>query len=116
MNRLTDIKEKLLLTGGLLLAVALMYVTGVGCIIKRVTGIPCPGCGMTRALSAALRFDFRTAFSYHAMFWALPLMYLFLIYDLSPFRSRLLNRLCGGVLIAGFFGNWLWHLFFGPAL
>ena len=28
---------------------ALLLLTGVGCPIRYVTGIPCPGCGMTRA-------------------------------------------------------------------
>lgn len=36
-----------------------------GCPFRFFFGISCPGCGMTRALLAALRLDFAAAFSYH---------------------------------------------------
>ena len=35
------------------------------CIFKGVTGIPCPGCGMTRAGLAILQGEFSTAWRYH---------------------------------------------------
>lgn len=35
------------------------------CIFKGVTGIPCPGCGMTRACLAILQGEFSTAWRYH---------------------------------------------------
>lgn len=61
---------------GRILAYALLAVVGillldVGCVFRRITGIPCPGCGMTRAHLAALRLDFRAAFYYHPL-WFLP--------------------------------------------
>ena len=31
-------------------------------------GVPCPGCGMTRALIKACTFDFKAAFYYHPLF------------------------------------------------
>ncbi|MDR0850900.1 MAG: DUF2752 domain-containing protein [Clostridiales Family XIII bacterium] len=54
-------------------AAGLVLLFVVGCPIKLVTGIPCPGCGMTRAFLAAARFDFAEAFLYHPLF---PLMLL----------------------------------------
>lgn len=113
MNELKDIKQKLLLTAGILGMIALMYITGFGCLFRRVTTLPCLGCGMTRAMLSALKLDFATAFQYHAMFWAVPLMYLYLIYDLKPFRSNVVNYVVGGVLIVGFIGNWIYQMFFG---
>ena len=37
------------------------------CPIRRLTGRPCPGCGMTRALSAALHGDLRRAWRYNRL-------------------------------------------------
>lgn len=42
------------------------------CPIKFVTGISCPGCGMTRALVSAIRLDFAAAFHYHPLWILLP--------------------------------------------
>ncbi len=39
--------------------------TGFGCPFKEFTGIPCPGCGVTRSTVAILRFDFVASFHYH---------------------------------------------------
>ena len=35
------------------------------CVFKGVTGMPCPGCGMTRACLAILQGEFTTAWRYH---------------------------------------------------
>ena len=38
------------------------------CIIRNVTGFPCPGCGMTRAHIEVLKLNFKKAFYYHPLF------------------------------------------------
>ena len=57
-------------------AIAFLYLvfhmTGVGCPLKYITGISCPGCGMTRAWGAVLRLDFAAAFRFHPL-WILPI-------------------------------------------
>lgn len=50
-----------------------LYLTDIGCVVRRVTGLACPGCGMTRAWLAVLRLDFAAAVAYHPLFWAAPL-------------------------------------------
>jgi hypothetical protein len=35
------------------------------CALKRITGAPCPGCGMTRAGANMIRGDFRRSFQFH---------------------------------------------------
>ncbi len=42
---------------------------GVSCPILLLTGVSCAGCGMTRALLAMLRLDFKEAFYCHPLFW-----------------------------------------------
>lgn len=53
-----------------------------GCPFRFFFGISCPGCGMSRALLAALRLDFAAAFSFHPLFFLLPLF--LLCYYLDP--------------------------------
>lgn len=42
--------------------------TGIGipCLFHYVTGLKCPGCGITRMLISILRLDFAAAFQYNA--------------------------------------------------
>ena len=59
-----------------------MFALGITCPIRFLTGISCPGCGMTRALLSALRFDFQAAFFYHTLWiflvpWGLTAWWLF---------------------------------------
>ena len=41
------------------------------CVINKVTGLHCPGCGATRAVSALMRFDIRAAFGFNPLFMVL---------------------------------------------
>ena len=45
------------------------FASGMGCLVLHLTGIPCPGCGLTRANFAFIRGDIAAAFSYHPMFF-----------------------------------------------
>lgn len=49
-------------------------VFGYVCPFKRLTGLPCPGCGMTRAYLALLRGDISGAFQLHPLFPLVPLL------------------------------------------
>lgn len=61
------------------------------CLIRSVTGFECLTCGMSRAWVSAFRLDFSKAFSYHPMFWSVPVFVFFLFYDCEPFKSKALN-------------------------
>ena len=54
---------------------ALLILDIYRCPFKALTGIPCPGCGMTRAVLHACKGEFREAFYYHPL-WivAVPLV------------------------------------------
>lgn len=63
------------------------------CPSKLLTGFDCPGCGSTRALHALLHLRWAGAWRYNAaVFFALPLMALYLVGPRLP-RRNVLNRL-----------------------
>lgn len=75
------------IAGILLVLLMLLYAFFVGCPIYRLTGAPCPGCGMTRAFIAAMKLDVGTAFGCHPLF---PLFAIETVYVL--FRGMGLKR------------------------
>ena len=48
------LRRALSCTGALFVAWLALYLLDIGCIFRLMTGIPCPGCGMTRAWLAVL--------------------------------------------------------------
>jgi hypothetical protein len=52
--------------GALQVALVSLRLPGWPCAFRKATGIPCPGCGLTRALSALARGDWQTALTFHA--------------------------------------------------
>ena len=69
------------------LAALLLHITGIGCPIKFVTGISCPGCGMTRAWLSALGGRLDLALAYHPLFWIVPPAF-----ALAALRNRVPHR------------------------
>ena len=60
------------------LAVGMAYLlwlkcTGIGipCMVNQVTGLLCPGCGVSRMFLALLRLDFSGAFRYNSVMFCL---------------------------------------------
>lgn len=71
------IRIALILLGIGALYALFVHVTGVGipCPINLVTGLKCPGCGVSRMCMALIRLDFKSAFKYNAaILCLLPLM------------------------------------------
>lgn len=69
-----------------------MYEIGVQCVFLRMTGIPCPGCGITRATAALLSGRVHEAFVYYPAYGALPILFLYFMYDGKVFSHKGLNR------------------------
>lgn len=57
------------------------------CFIRNLFGVPCPGCGMTRAWLSALKLDFSAAMFYHPLFWLVPIIFI-----ITLFRNKI--KLC----------------------
>lgn len=105
------------LTRGLfLLAIVVLFLgiavgTGTGCLVRKFTGIPCPGCGLSRAWFAVLRLDLGAAFRYHPMFWSVPVFLAFVLCNgrLLPNPKR--NAILLYILVAAYLGCYVIRLF-----
>ena len=65
--------KKTLIKYSIILGIALAYliftlITGIGipCIFSKITGLKCPGCGISRMLVSIVKLDFASAFKYNA--------------------------------------------------
>ena len=103
MNRPDKWKQKLCLTVVLLALLGLWMLCKLPCVFRLLTGVICPGCGMTRAWLAALRLDLKTAFAAHPMFWSIPALALFAFFDGRLFQNRRVNAWALWLLLGGFF-------------
>ena len=91
-------------------ATFLLYVTDIGCIIRAITGVPCPGCGMTRAWLAFLTGRFDAALAYHPLFWCVPIVLLIPVaQEVFPKAGRACWFLTCAFIVL-FVGVWLWRL------
>ncbi|HWT75836.1 MAG TPA: DUF2752 domain-containing protein [Mobilitalea sp.] len=81
-----------------------------GCPIKGLTGISCPGCGMTRAVRAAFMLDFKAAFYYHPLFMITPIMFLLFLFD--SFLPSKPQKIIWSIIIVLFLITYLYRLFF----
>jgi len=52
--------------------VVALFVSKFGCIFRKLTHIPCPACGMTRAIISLMKLNFSSYFYYNA--FALPVL------------------------------------------
>lgn len=111
MQRIKNLWFKLLATLLVVLFAACMYFFSIPCVWLKLTGIPCLGCGMTRALICALSFSFKEAFSYHIMFWSVPVLYVSFLLDGKLFKNKWLNIAIHIFLCMGFVVNWLLQFF-----
>ena len=63
------------------------YYLDVGCVLRNLTGMPCPTCRASRAILSLLTFNIKDYFYYHPM--ALPIaLALFLTVRITAFPSK----------------------------
>lgn len=89
------------------IAFPIMAYFNIPCVFKHFLGIACPGCGMTRAVMALLRFDFLSALYYNPLVYALPYVFCYILFD---FKSKVHKYILLGIGIL-FFVNWLSRVF-----
>lgn len=109
MRQIKNVKEKLCFLAGVALMYLLMYLLDTTCLIKSAVGICCPGCGMSRALLAAFRLDFLSAVALHPLFWTVPLIILYILFD-GELLGKIADRIILSVLLSGFVCVWILRL------
>ena len=63
----------ILMVAGLSYLIVASKLGGIPCVFHLITGLKCPGCGVTRMLLSMLRGNFKQAFSYNsAVFCMIP--------------------------------------------
>ena len=68
-------QDLILVPAVLIVYVGASFILPMKCPILWLTGISCPGCGITRALISLCRLDFATAWQYNPMiYYLIPLM------------------------------------------
>ena len=72
----------------------------INCPIKEITGLYCPGCGITRMLQAILQLNFYQAFRYNPLlFISLPFFIFFTIEGIITKKDPLYNQIPNKILI-----------------
>ena len=110
MKRFVHVKRKLLWTLVAVLYYALVLYCRVPCVFEKITDIPCPGCGMTRAWLGVLRGDLLYALRMHPWFWSVPFLYGYILADGKLLGRRVLDRMFIGILLGGFAAVFLCRL------
>ena len=73
------------------------------CLIKRTIGIPCMGCGMSRAFVYLFSFNFSQAFFYHPLVFIIPFIILvFLLQDTMFFGKLYHSKIFWGSILSLF--------------
>ena len=83
MEKNVSKRKRLIITLLIHLAAAALFALWLfltGCPLHKLTGLPCPGCGMSRALFCLAKLDFAGAWYYHPLVFFLPLPILWLVH------------------------------------
>lgn len=64
-----------------LLIFAFLWVKHIGCPLRRIFGVPCAGCGMTRAVIALFHGNFSLAWHYHPLVYLLPIVFSAIVFQ-----------------------------------
>lgn len=78
----------------------------ITCVFLRFLGVPCPGCGMTRAAISLLKLDFAGAIKNNITVFFMPYVIAYIFLDL---KGRVYNCLMICIAIVAI-ANWIFKL------
>ncbi|MBR4112843.1 MAG: DUF2752 domain-containing protein [Ruminiclostridium sp.] len=105
---------KLLIPLSLIALIYLVFhIVGIGCPIKFITGVSCPGCGMSRACLWLLAGDIGNAFYFHPLFWAVPLFPVLYILRETGKMPKKVYEICIIIICILFLLVWIVRIFSG---
>ena len=79
----------------------------IPCFFHKITGLYCPGCGLTRCLSSIISLNFYQAFRYNPlMFIFLPILIPYLLYLYINFIFDLEDKITKKI------PNYIWNIIF----
>ena len=100
-------KEKFFVLGLYFLLLFFLSKTGVTCVFRQCFNVPCPGCGMTRAMLSFLKGNFAEAFAAHPMFWSTPLVGIYFLSENGVLGSKKKDDFVLCLIGVGFLVQWL---------
>lgn len=94
----------------LLLYFTLVYIIfhtfGITCVFLKISGLPCPGCGMTRAILSLVKLDIVSAAKYNITVFFMPYIFAYVFFD---FKSKIHNCIMIGIAFVAML-NWILKL------
>lgn len=69
------------------------------CISKLLIGIPCPGCGITRAFLCLIKFDFKGVVYYNPLIFIVPIICWIIIFKERPIINKIYKSRLFWILI-----------------
>ena len=101
----------LLVAGATVLPVAMLRDSPVICPFRRVTGLPCPACGLTRSWQAAAHLRVTESLGYHPLGAATLVGAIVVALDSGDGTPRLVERRAIQLsAVALWMATWLWRL------
>ena len=100
------------LAGFLAYSVLMTHFLGHACPINLIFGVPCPGCGLTRAWLCVFHGSFTDAFLMHPLFWTVPLIavFFFIGFFSEKFADSLAIKILAALGVATFLGVYIYRM------
>lgn len=74
-------------------------ITGSICLIRGLTGVPCPSCGMSRAIIAFINGDIINAFRFHPLFWLPFILFILIVFKIKFFKQIIIGAIISTIAI-----------------